>query len=75
MGKRRDTKIQAEHKERAALLLELLLGGHVPGQHGVPERSDGGEAFGGLREVAEQRQLGGVIQVLQVPVKVNKHLR
>lgn len=33
----------------------------------APERSDGGETFSGLREVAEQRKLGGVVQILEVP--------
>lgn len=33
----------------------------------VLERSYCGEAFGGLREVAEQRKLCGVIEVLEVP--------
>ena len=34
----------------------------------VPEGPDGGEAFHSFSEVREQRELGGVIQLLQVPV-------
>lgn len=33
----------------------------------LPERSDGGETFSGLWEVAEQRKLRGVIEILKVP--------
>lgn len=34
----------------------------------VPEGPDGGEAFHSFSEVREQRELGGVVQLLQVPV-------
>ena len=34
----------------------------------VPEGPDGGEALHGLREVGEQRELGAVLQLLEVPV-------
>lgn len=41
----------------------------------VPECSYGGETFCGLREVAEQRKLSGVIKVLEVPDKVRFEIK
>lgn len=38
-----------------------------PGENLVPEGPDGGEAFHCFSEVGEQRELRGVIQLLQVP--------
>lgn len=35
----------------------------------VPEGPDGGETFHGFGKVREQRELGGVVQLLQVPVQ------
>lgn len=39
-----------------------------PGVTLVPEGPDGSEAFHSFSEVREQWELGGVIQLLQVPV-------
>lgn len=35
----------------------------------APEGPDGGETFHGFGKVREQRELGGVVQLLQVPVQ------
>lgn len=39
-----------------------------PGVNLVPEGPDGGEAFHCFGKVREQWELGGVVQLLQVPV-------
>lgn len=39
-----------------------------PGVNLVPEGPDGDEAFHSFSKMREQRELGGVVQLLQVPV-------